>query len=187
MGRPGPRQRAENRACGSANSVTGRALRAFVNRVVEDKRISGQDVKELRRDILGGGFICREEADMLLALDRVVTPADGSWAEFLVSAIVEFAVWTSRPTGYIDADTARWLVATLSAGHGPTENAARIAFEVVKEAEKADEALLAFAMRGAKNRTRRNEREPGRERRGLTPTRAARTGPARLPERWRVR
>src|SRR5829696_9890070 len=64
------------------------------------------------------------------------------------------------PTGYIDADTARWLVATLSAGHGPTENAARIAFEVVKEAEKADEALLAFAMRGAKNRTRRNEREP---------------------------
>ena len=97
---------------------------------------------------------------MLLALDRVVTPADGSWAEFLVSAIVEFAVWTSRPTGYIDADTARWLVATLSAGHGPTENAARIAFEVVKEAEKADEALLAFAMRGAKHRTGRQEREP---------------------------
>src|SRR5215203_3994517 len=87
MGRPGPRQRAENRACGSANSVTGRALRAFVNRVVEDKRISGQDVKELRRDILGGGLICREEADMLLALDRIVTPADGSWAEFLIAAV----------------------------------------------------------------------------------------------------
>jgi hypothetical protein len=136
------------------------SLRAFVNRVIEHKRISAEDVKELRRDMISGGLICREEADMLLALDRVVTPADGSWAEFLVSAIVEFAVWTSRPTGYIDADTARWLVATLSAGHGPTENAARIAFEVVKEAEKADEALLAFAMRGAKNRTRRNEREP---------------------------
>ena len=93
------------------------SLRAFVNRVVEHKRISAEDVKELRRDILSGGLICREEADMLLALDRVVTPADGSWAEFLVSAIVEFAVWTSRPSGYIDADTARWLVATLSAGH----------------------------------------------------------------------
>ncbi len=136
------------------------SLRAFVNRVIEHKRISGQDVKELRRDILGDGLICREEPDMLLALDRVVTPADGSWAEFLVAAVVEFAVWTSRPTGYIDADTARWLVATLSAGNGPTENAARIAFEVVKEAEKADEALLAFAMRGAKHRTGRQERAP---------------------------
>src|SRR4051794_8952175 len=104
---------------GGRQPMIKNSLRAFVSRVIEHKRISGQDVKELRRDILCDGLICREEADMLLALDRVVTPADGSWAEFLVSAIVEFAIWTSRPTGYVDADTARWLVATLSAGHGP--------------------------------------------------------------------
>jgi hypothetical protein len=136
------------------------SLRAFVERLSESKRVSSQDVKELRRDILSDGIICREEADTLLALDRIVTPADGSWTEFLVSGVVEFAVWTSRPTGYVDADTARWLVAALSAGGGPTENAQRIAFEVVKEAETVDEALLAFVMRGAKHRGPAPAREP---------------------------
>src|SRR3954468_8345389 len=145
---------------GGRQPMIKNSLRAFVNRVVEHKRISAEDVKELRHDIIGGGLICREEADMLLALDRVVTPADGSWAEFLVSAIVEFAVWTSRPTGYIDADTARWLVATLSAGHGPPENDPPTPSGVVRGAKKADEALLPFAMRGAKHRTRRHEAEP---------------------------
>jgi hypothetical protein len=130
------------------------SLRAFVNRALEHKRISAEDVKELRRDLLRDGLVCREEADALIALDRVAVPADGSWAEFLVETMVEFAVWTSRPTGTIDRDTAAWLAATLGAGDGPTATAARIAFEVVREAETVDEALLAFAMRGTQRRAR---------------------------------
>jgi hypothetical protein len=128
------------------------SLRAFVNRALETKHISAADVKELRRDILCDGLSSREEADALVALDRAAVPADGSWAEFLVEAVVEFAVWTSRPTGYIDRETARWLVTTLSGRGGPTATAARVAFEIVREAETVDETLLAFAMRGAKHR-----------------------------------
>jgi hypothetical protein len=60
-----------------------------------------------------------------------------------VRAVVDFAVWGARPTGYVDQDTARWLVATLSCGEGPSAAASRIAFEIVKEAEQVDEALLA--------------------------------------------
>jgi hypothetical protein len=133
------------------------SLRAFVNRALEHKHISAEDVKELRRDILRDGLSSREEADALVALDRAAVPADGSWAEFLVETIVEFAVWTSRPTGYIDRSTAAWLVATLSAGAGPTATAIRIAFEIVREAETVDETLLAFVMRGAKHRSRGGE------------------------------
>ena len=128
------------------------SLRAFVNRALEHKHISAEDVKELRRDILSDGLSSHEEADALIALDRVAVPADGSWAEFLVETVVEFAVWTSRPTGYIDRETARWLVTTLSGRAGPTATAARIAFEIVREAETVDETLLAFVMRGAKHR-----------------------------------
>ena len=123
------------------------SLRAFVNRALEHKHISAEDVKELRRDILRDGLVSREEADALIALDRAAVPADGSWAEFLVESIVEFAVWTSRPTGYIDRETARWLVTTLSGRGGPTATAARIAFEIVREAESSDEELVAFVMR----------------------------------------
>jgi hypothetical protein len=146
------------------------SLRAFVNRALEHKRISSEDVKELRRDILCDGLICREETDALIALDRAAVPADGSWAEFLVEAVVEFAVWTSRPTGTVDRDTASWLAATLGAGDGPTANAARIAFEIVREAETVDETLLAFVMRGAKHRSRQDQ---GQDQGFETPERVA--------------
>ncbi|HEX8662470.1 MAG TPA: hypothetical protein VF744_00400 [Beijerinckiaceae bacterium] len=139
------------------------SLRAFVNRALEHKHISTDDVKELRRDTLRDGLVSREEADALIALDRVAVPADGSWAEFLVGSIVEFAVWTSRPTGTIDRETARWLVTTLSGRGGPTATAARIAFEIVREAETVDETLLAFVMRGAKHRGQGKDQGPAVE------------------------
>ena len=123
------------------------SLHGFVDRVMEKREISGDDVKALQRDIFADGIVSREEADVLIALDRAVAKADPTWADFLVRAVVDFAVWTARPTGYIDQDGARWLTQSLSCGAGPTETAARIAFESVKEAHQVDEVLLAYAMR----------------------------------------
>jgi hypothetical protein len=123
------------------------SLAAFVARVAESKRIWAEDVHELKRNILPEGFASREEADMLIALDRAVADQDPAWADFLVAEVVAFTVWTSRPTGYVDADTARWLTASLGCGAGPSENARRIAFEVVREAERVDEALVVFVLR----------------------------------------
>jgi hypothetical protein len=133
------------------------SLRAFADAAVENKRITKQDVRKLQRYILGDGISSREEADTLIALEGAV-PVDPAFADYLVGAVVDFAVWGARPTGYIDQDTARWLVATLSCGQGPTETAVRIAFEVVKEAEQVDEAILAFAMRGSRRRSRGGRR-----------------------------
>ena len=123
------------------------SLHGFVDRVMEKREISGDDVKALQRDIFADGIVSREEADVLIALDRAVAKADPTWADFLVRAVVDFAVWTARPTGYIDQDGARWLTQSLSCGAGPTATAARIAFEIVKEAHQVDEVLLAYAMR----------------------------------------
>ena len=53
---------------------------------------------------------------MLIALDRAVAKADPTWADFLVRAVVDFAVWTARPTGYIDQDGGRWLRFGTGAG-----------------------------------------------------------------------
>lgn len=129
------------------------SLLIFADRAVENGSISANDVNELRRVILIDGITCREEADTLIALDRAIPDADPAFAELLIALTVDYAVWTSRPTGYVDADTARWLVASLGCGRGPTENARRIAFEVVKEAQQADETLLGFVMRSAMHRT----------------------------------
>src|SRR4051812_10284832 len=133
--------------------MTKISLRSFCDRILEKGRVEENDVRELQRDILPDGFISRDEADMLIALDRGIAAADPSWADFLVASLVEFVVWSSRPTGYVDEEKARWLVASLSGGDAPTATAIRAAFEILKEAQQVDETLLAFAMRAPQRRS----------------------------------
>lgn len=127
--------------------MIGHELREFVDRVMDKHAIDDQDVKLLQREILADGVMTRDAVDVLVALDRAVVTKAGSFANLLVALVVDYAVWESRPTGVIDRDKAHWLVASLSAGDGPTPTARRIAFEIVREADRCDEALLAFALR----------------------------------------
>ncbi|MGY2053153.1 hypothetical protein [Methylobacterium sp. JK268] len=122
------------------------SLQDFCNRMVAKATITAEDVRDLSRTILPDGFACREEADMLIGLDRAVARADADFADFLVASVVDLAVWGERPTGQIDAETARWLAASLCCGTGPTATGARIAVEVVREAHVTDPALIAFAL-----------------------------------------
>jgi hypothetical protein len=121
-------------------------LREFVENILEQRRIEEHDVQKLDRDILGDSLISHEIIDVLVALDRTVEAQAPAWAEFLVTTTVNYVVWTCRPTGVVNRDLAQWLLTTLSIGEGPTANAMRIAFEVVREAERCDEGLIAFAM-----------------------------------------
>ncbi len=111
------------------------------------RAIDDNDVKILQREVLADKVMTRDAIDVLVALDRAVPAKSASFAEYLVALVVDFAVWESRPTGLIDREKAHWLVTTLSAGEGPTPAAERIAFETVREADRCDESLIAFAMR----------------------------------------
>jgi hypothetical protein len=132
--------------------MVNNSLQAFADRVLEKQRIGSDDVQQLQRIILEDGLTGRDEADVLIALDRAVAEADKTWADFLVAAVADFVVWSSRPTGYVEYESACWLVATLSCGDGPTENAVHIAFDIIKEAQQVDEALLAFVLRASSRR-----------------------------------
>lgn len=123
------------------------ALQHFCNRIVVAGTLGLEDVRTLNRDVLPDGLTCREEADMLFGLDRAMPDADEAFGEWLVASVVDFAVWGERPTGHIDADTAHWLAASLGCGRGPTATGARIAVEVVREAETSNAALMAFALK----------------------------------------
>ena len=61
-------------------------------------------------------------------------------------------VWTERPTGIVDAHTARWLAATLAGDQAsPTMTARLIAREIIEEAHALeDDALNALAATRAK-------------------------------------
>ena len=64
--------------------MSGTPLQDFVCRALEHKRISFGDLRRLQRDILPDRITTREEAEILLALDRSVDRADRSWRDYLV-------------------------------------------------------------------------------------------------------
>jgi hypothetical protein len=97
-------------------------------------------VRRLQRKILPDGVMSREEAELLIALDRSATKADPSWTEYLVATIVDFVVWVERPTGFVDDDTALWLAEALSAGGALTRTARLIAREIAREVQGGDAA-----------------------------------------------
>ncbi len=129
--------------------MIGHELREFVDHVMDRRVIDDEDVRILQREILHEVVLTRDIVDVLVALDRAVADKSPLFADVLLAFCVDFAVWESRPTGRIDRDKAHWLVTTLSAGEGPTPLAQKIAFEVVREAEACDEALVGFALRKA--------------------------------------
>lgn len=128
------------------------SLEHFVHDVMAAGEIKLSDVRRLQRHVIPEGVESRDEADLLIALDRAIGTKHCSWSAAAIQTVVDFVVWTSRPTGYVDHDTAAWLVASLSAGRGPTPLAEAIAFEVVREAERADAVLLEYVMRSARGR-----------------------------------
>lgn len=121
------------------------SLQHFCNRVVEAGQMSADDVTMLMREILPDGIGCRDEADMLFALDRAAD-CHASFVDYLTAATVDFAVWGERPTGFVTRETAEWLAVSLRGRSGPTPTAARIAIAIVREAQASDETLIAFAL-----------------------------------------
>ena len=121
-------------------------LRTFINTVIDNRRITAEDVRHLKSSILENGIGSRLEADTLLALDQTLD-ADPSWAEFLTAVMVDYVVWGSRPTGRVPAEKAAWLVTTFICGE-PTGHVVQIARAIVAEAQEVDPELLLFARWG---------------------------------------
>ena len=121
------------------------ALQNFADYILANGRIGLADVRRLQRDLLPAGIASRDEAELLIALDRATGCTDPAWADWLVSVVVDFVVWGERPTGYVDPATAGWLTAVLQAGGKGTRTARLIAREIAREAQGTDERLIAFA------------------------------------------
>jgi hypothetical protein len=115
------------------------SLQEFVSRVREARRISFGDLRRLQRDILPGRLTTREDAELLLSLDRTVHKADPDWTVYLVSTVRDFVVWGMVPVGKVDAAKAEWL-ALASKG---SKAARAIAKAVMDNACEVDSAVVA--------------------------------------------
>ena len=124
------------------------SLQSFTERTIAKGRIGFGDVRRLQRDILPEGISSREQADVLIALDRDIVRQDPAWVDWLVGALVDYVVWGERPAGYVDADKAVWITSVLDGGGKATRNARLIAREIVKEAQCSHETLVLFSVGG---------------------------------------
>jgi hypothetical protein len=107
-------------------------------------RISFADVKRLERRILPHGVTSREEAEVLIRLDRNVPRADKSWGHWFVAVMVDFVVWSERPTGIVNEAAAAWLSEALDVPV-PSRNARRLIEAIVAEALRVHERLAGTA------------------------------------------
>jgi hypothetical protein len=121
------------------------SLQDFITTTTATSRITFGDVRRLRRAILPEGLIARDEVEALLDLDATVARRDPSWTDWLVAAVVDFAVWGERPTGFVEGEAAAWLGGLLSRHGMATKAARRIAREIEREAEAIDQALADLA------------------------------------------
>jgi hypothetical protein len=123
--------------------MSGTSLQDFVCRALEHKRISFGDLRRLQRDILPDRITTREEAEILLALDRSVDRADRSWRDYLVKAVRDFVIWGSPPAGHIDGDKAQWMMTALSSSSAKTARA--LTLEIMRAGPEFDDDLRAVA------------------------------------------
>src|SRR5215211_1600367 len=114
-------------------------LSDFLRKVSSRGRVTFGDIKRLQRDLLPNGAMTREQVEVLIAIDGAVRRADPAWAAYLTSTVVDFVVWGSRPTGYVDPDAAHSLEARLCSN--PSKAACQILREVMREAQAVDPVL----------------------------------------------
>ena len=90
-------------------------LQDFVTITVLHNRITFGDVRRLQRDHLPHGVASREQVEMLLQLDGMIDRADRAWADWLVAAVFDFAVFSERSVDAVENGTCDWLLDHLAA------------------------------------------------------------------------
>jgi len=121
------------------------SLSDFASKVRAKNRITFGDMQRLRRSVLPDGIGSREDAELLIDLDREIARTERAWERWLVATIVNFVVWAERPTGVVDESTAIWLATALNGPQStrPTKTARLIAREIAEEAHGFENEALA--------------------------------------------
>ncbi len=115
--------------------------RTIITAMIHGRRVSAMDVAWLRREVFAGGWVSREAADELFAVERAGLANAPEWTEFFVEMIAEHVVWQARPTGIVNEAQAEWLIAR--ADECASVNALAALVAVLAEAHRAPAWFLA--------------------------------------------
>lgn len=109
--------------------------------------ISPDDVLAIRREVWPDGVVARAEAETIFELNRAARGAGTEWGDFFIEAITDSVVNGKEPRGYVDDETAAWLIGQLDRDGqaiGPVE--LELVVKIVEKALNAPAALKAWAL-----------------------------------------
>lgn len=122
-------------------------LDAILSGIETQGEITGSDIIDLRRNVFGDNHVSMAEADWLFRLNDSKMDKAPGWADFFVAAITNLMIRQTPPIGYVDENTAQWLIQRISQdGHVEGETEFRTLFRVLNEAMDATETLVDFAL-----------------------------------------
>ena len=87
--------------------------RTIISAMILGRRVSGQDVAWLRREVFAGREVTQEAADELFAVARAGMDNAPEWKEFFVEMITEYVVRQLEPAGVVSEERAAWLLARV--------------------------------------------------------------------------
>lgn len=115
--------------------------RTIISAMILGRRVSGQDVIWLRREVFAGREVTQEAADELFAVARAGMDNAPEWKEFFVEMITEYVVRQPEPAGVVSEERAAWLLARVDECNSVESLAALI--NVVAEARSLPQWFLA--------------------------------------------
>jgi hypothetical protein len=120
---------------------------APVGGLAAKNRITADDVLLLRSQVFRDGVVTPEEAESLFALDASATEKCTEWPVFFVEAITDYIVHQEKPSGYISAANAEWLIGVVSRdGMVDTRTELELLVTVLERAKFSPEKLAAYAL-----------------------------------------
>lgn len=82
--------------------------------IIQVKQITESDVIDLRTKVFKDGIFSQKQAATLIALERVCDETCQAWSDYYVTALSDYILCRTEPTGGISDENTEWLKRALT-------------------------------------------------------------------------
>jgi hypothetical protein len=109
--------------------------------------ISPEDVLAIRRAVWPDGAVARGEAGRIFELHRLARDSGREWSDFFIEAITDTIVNAAEPKGYVDDESAAWLIGEIEKDGRPIDaTEIELVVKIIEKSLNAPAALKAWAL-----------------------------------------
>jgi hypothetical protein len=125
---------------------------ALLAALKSSRKVTPENVLELRRIIYADGGISLAEVDLLFQVNETVGADCQDWRWFFIEAVTDHLIHQVEPIGFISEDTAKWLMERISRD-GVVESATELELlvKLLESARAAPAPLAEMALRSVQH------------------------------------